>query len=81
MAEGDNDGRVVLGHKEDTFAGFTWTGAEPEGLSRPGGGRGVRRDVGGYELVTYNLDALTGEFQRASEEQYLEDDDWPELSS
>lgn len=28
--EGDQE-RVVLGRKEDTFAGFSWTGPSPKG--------------------------------------------------
>ncbi len=67
--------RVVLGQREDTFAGFSWTGAEPEGLSDPEEAEEYGAVCEGDELVTYNLDALTGEFQSASEEQFLEDVD------
>lgn len=72
MAEGD---RVVLGVKEDTFAGFSWSGAEPEGLYDPEMAEELGAVWEGDELVTYDLGTLEAEFTNASEEEFLPDVD------
>lgn len=74
MAEGETDERVLLGQKEDTFAGFSWTGAEPEGLSDPDEAVEMGAVWEGDELVTYDLGGLTRQFEH-SDDGWLEDND------
>lgn len=73
VEESDQE-RVVLGKKEDTFAGFSWTGSEPEGMSDLHEAESYGAVWEGDELVTYDLGSLTRQFENAGD-NWLEDND------
>jgi len=72
--EEDGQERVVLGRMEDTFAGFSWTGAEPEGVGDLHEAESYGAVWEGDELVTYELGSLTRQFENAGD-NWLEDND------
>jgi len=72
--EEEDESRVVLGQREDTFAGFRWTGAEPEGLSDPEEAEAMGAIWEDGELVTYDLPSLNRQYEHSGE-GWLEDND------
>ena len=74
MAAGPHD-RVVLGWRSpSTWAGFTWSGAEPAELDEPNDAIDAGAVWEGDELVTYNLTALNHAFSHR-EDTWLTDSD------
>lgn len=62
----DSSERVVLGRRDRTiFAGFQWTGAEPEGLDDVEVAEALGAVWEGAELVTHNLAAFNHAFAHA----------------
>lgn len=75
MSEAEPAGRVVLGRKAPgTFAGFQWTGREPEGLYEVEVAEELGAAWEGDELVTYDLETLRYAVGRA-EDGWLPDSD------
>ncbi len=70
----DMSDRVVLGRRTDTFAGFEWTGAEPEGMNDPSVAETLGAQWEGEELVTYELDELRHTFEHYGDD-WLPDSD------
>lgn len=67
--------RVVLGRRApDTFAGFQWTGAEPDGMYRFEGVEELGAVWEGEELVTYDLEELRHRFEHGSD-RWMSDSD------
>jgi hypothetical protein len=65
----EDEERVVLARKEDTFAGLSWTGEEPEGLIETEEAEAMGAVWEGDELVTYDIEAMNRTFRMASESE------------
>ncbi|MDP9072360.1 MAG: hypothetical protein M3N68_13965 [Actinomycetota bacterium] len=65
---------VVLGHRDDGWAGFQWSGEEPEGMFEPEEAEEAGAKWEGDELVTCDLVALRRNYA-ASDEEWLPDSD------
>ena len=75
MSQDSNEKRVVLGRKNpQTFAGFQWTGEEPEGLSDLKMAEVLGAVWEDDELVTYNKAELHHNYEHSGD-GYLYDSD------
>lgn len=59
--------RVVLGRRSDDWAGFRWTGAEPDGMYDPEQAIALGARWEGDELVTYDAEGLRHAFERLAD--------------
>lgn len=67
--------RVVLGRKDDSgWAGFQWTGEEPEGMNDPDVALALGAQWDGDELVVYNKELLAHNFSHL-DQGWMEDSD------